>query len=539
VRSLLLAFALVLALPVSSALAAGTLTVGITGAGAVSGSGIDCSRDAGPTTGTCSVLVKDVTECETDPKPHCTTDTGIAAVRAGAAAGFAFDGWTGPCEDPASTICTVTMDGNQRVTARFKDAVTPNVSLVAPGAGALSGTVAVGATASDNVAVDRVEFSVRGVVTFVDSTAPYGGNFNTTSVADGAATITATAIDTSGLAKSASVSTTIDNTKPALAVTGPDKQAFTLGTTQSWAIAASDPTSGIAQVRCSLVAFGTPPSFGLCSTGVTAHSVTGKPEGAYTFSVRALDAAGNVSDVTRTFKIDATAPDTMIASGLDDGAATRDAALTWALSSDESATFECRVYPAALTPGAFAPCSDGASHTASGFAPGVYAFEARATDAVGNVDASPVKRTFTILAPLPVSPATVVAAAVTPSVGGGAARAAAPPQIVVTLGFSFSSLAKATKLAGLVVKNIPAGATVTVKCPKGCAKKSFKKAKVSGQLSLQIVVKKPLKLGTKLTVIVSKPGSSSAVKVLTIRARKAPLVTTQCQPEGSSKPAAC
>ena len=40
-------------------------------------------------------------------------------------------------------------------------------------------------------------------------------------------------------------------------------------------------------------------------------------------------------------------------------------------------------------------------------------------------------------------------------------------------------------------------------------------------------------------MIVSKPGASSAVKVLTIRARKAPLVSTLCQPEGSPKPAAC
>jgi hypothetical protein len=288
------------------------------------------------------------------------------------------------------------------------------------------------------------------------------------------------------------------------------------------------------------VAVGAPASFGSCS-GANAHSVTNQSEGAYTFSVRAVDAAGNASELTRNFKIDATAPDTTIASGLDDGAATREASLTWALESGESATFECRVYPAALTPGAFAPCSDGASHTASGFAPGVYAFEARATDAVGNVDASPVRRTFTIEAPLPPAPVTVVGAGAgfsAGAVGGGAARAAAP-QIVVTLGFSFSSFPKATKLSNLVVKNIPAGATVTVKCPKGCAKKSFKKAKVSGQLSLQIVAKNPLKIGTKLTVIVSKPGSSSAVKVLTIRARKVPLVTTQCQPEGSSKPAPC
>jgi hypothetical protein len=53
------------------------------------------------------------------------------------------------------------------------------------------------------------------------------------------------------------------------------------------------------------------------------------------------------------------------------------------------------------------------------------------------------------------------------------------------------------------------------------------------------VLKKQLKVGTEITVIVSKPGASSAVKVLTIRARKAPLVTTLCQPEGSAKPVAC
>ena len=42
-----------------------------------------------------------------------------------------------------------------------------------------------------------------------------------------------------------------------------------------------------------------------------------------------------------------------------------------------------------------------------------------------------------------------------------------------------------------------------------------------------------------ITVVVSKPGSGSAVKILKIRARKSPQLTTQCQPEGASKPAAC
>ena len=53
------------------------------------------------------------------------------------------------------------------------------------------------------------------------------------------------------------------------------------------------------------------------------------------------------------------------------------------------------------------------------------------------------------------------------------------------------------------------------------------------------MTRKKLKVGTEIRVVVSKPGMSSAVKVLTIRARKAPLVSTLCQPEGSPKPAAC
>ena len=57
--------------------------------------------------------------------------------------------------------------------------------------------------------------------------------------------------------------------------------------------------------------------------------------------------------------------------------------------------------------------------------------------------------------------------------------------------------------------------------------------------TLKALARRPLKVDTTITVIVSKPGHTSAVKVLEIRARKAPLVTTQCQPEGASEPVAC
>ena len=47
--------------------------------------------------------------------------------------------------------------------------------------------MSLGATASDNVGVDRVEFKVRGVVVATDTSAPFSANFDTKTVADGAA----------------------------------------------------------------------------------------------------------------------------------------------------------------------------------------------------------------------------------------------------------------------------------------------------------------------------------------------------------------
>ena len=74
-------------------------------------------------------------------------------------------------------------------------------------------------------------------------------------------------------------------------------------------------------------------------------------------------------------------------SGIEDGATTtrHDAGVD---ARRQRAGRDLRVprLPGRADPGPFAPCSSGAAHTASGFAPGVYTFETRATDAVGNVE---------------------------------------------------------------------------------------------------------------------------------------------------------
>ena len=134
-------------------------------------------------------------------------------------------------------------------------------------------------------------------------------------------------------------------------------------------------------------------------------------------------------------------------SGVADGATTSETSLTWAFASEPGASFACRVYPAALTPGPFAPCSAAGSHTAAGFAPGVYAFEVRATDAAGNVEAGSAKRTFTVV-PAP--------AAASGSASGLSAASKSAPQIRVNVTFTFkNSTKKQTTLTSLMVPGRP------------------------------------------------------------------------------------
>ncbi|HET6551438.1 MAG TPA: hypothetical protein VFG79_23425, partial [Solirubrobacter sp.] len=242
--------------------------------------------------------------------------------------------------------------------------------------------------------------------------------------------------------------------------------------------------------------------------------------------------AGNTRSLSRRFTIDATPPETTIASGLADGATTTATALEWGFESSEpGSTFACRIYPAALTPGAFAPCSGNGAHAASGFAPGVYTFEVIATDAVGNVDPTPAKRTFTVAAPQesPAPPVPPTRPVILPGPPPGPTTPAetARPQIFVSLVFGFHSNRRTTRLTRLVVKRVPKGATVKARCKRGCARKKYTKRHARGTVSLKKLVRhKRLRVGTKITVTVSKRGMRSMTKVLKIRKRRAPSVRT-------------
>ena len=101
---------------------------------------------------------------------------------------------------------------------------------------------------------------------------------------------------------------------------------------------------------------------------------------------------------SRTFTVDTAAPNTTIDSG-PTGTITTNSA-TFAFSSSETgSSFECRLDGPGAATGTYGTCTS--PRILGSLADGTYTFLVRATDAAGNVDASPASRTFTVDATAP------------------------------------------------------------------------------------------------------------------------------------------
>jgi chitodextrinase len=176
------------------------------------------------------------------------------------------------------------------------DTTPPTVSLTAPTAGAtVSGTITVSATASDNVGVVGVQFKLNGAnLQAEDTTAPYAIAWNTTAVANGSYTLTATARDAAGnQATAAGVTVTVSNaaadTTPPSTPTGLSATAVSASQINlAWAAATDN--VGVTGYRIyrggSQIATASTTSYQ--DAGLSASTT-------YTYTVAAYDAAGNVS----------------------------------------------------------------------------------------------------------------------------------------------------------------------------------------------------------------------------------------------------
>lgn len=115
------------------------------------------------------------------------------------------------------TFSAVAYDGvgyttTATVTVTVADTTKPTVSITTPANGAtVTGTVTVNATASDNVGVTRVEFSIDGVLHTTDTTAPYSASVDALALTSAVHTITAKAYDMAGNSQTGAVSVTVLN----------------------------------------------------------------------------------------------------------------------------------------------------------------------------------------------------------------------------------------------------------------------------------------------------------------------------------------
>ena len=123
-----------------------------------------------------------------------------------------------------NTSTSISVTVNNVVT----DTTPPTVSMTAPVAGAVAGTITVTATAADNIGVAGVQFLLDGVsLGAEDTAAPYSISWNTAATTNGTHVLTARARDAAGNnTTSTSVSVTVNNvvtdtTPPTVSMTAP------------------------------------------------------------------------------------------------------------------------------------------------------------------------------------------------------------------------------------------------------------------------------------------------------------------------------
>jgi hypothetical protein len=146
-------------------------------------------------------------------------------------------------------------------------------------------------------------------------------------------------------------------------------------------------------------------AFAPCTSPLTTATLA---DGSHTFEVRAIDTAANTdpSPTSRAFIVDTTEPDTAITGN--PPASTSDNTPTFAFSSPETGTFECRVDAAS-----FAACTS--PYTTAPLSQGSHTFSVRAIDAAGNVDGSPATHAFTIAVPQQAAPTPTPSVTPTPT----------------------------------------------------------------------------------------------------------------------------
>jgi chitodextrinase len=176
-----------------------------------------------------------------------------------------------------------------KLSVQAPDTTAPTAAITSPADGdTVYGPVTVTATAADNQAVAAVDLLVDGTVVGSDSTAPYSFTWSATAV--GNHTLQARARDGAGnTATSAAVTVTVpaDTTAPSAPGTPSSTGVGTTAATLTWAAATDDRAVTGYQVLRDGTLVGESAALNWTDTGLSSGTT-------YSYTVRAVDAAGNV-----------------------------------------------------------------------------------------------------------------------------------------------------------------------------------------------------------------------------------------------------
>jgi len=199
----------------------------------------------------------------------------------------------------------------------------PTTAMIAPANNAaISGTYTLSASASDQVAVTKVEFYRDGATllgTSASTASPYSFSWDTTSVTDGTYALTSKAYNagsTNNSTVSSPINVLVDNTPPVVNFTAPTNNAFVAGKTVSITANATDTGgSGVKQVDLYIDGSSTAAATDTAAPYAYTWDSTGVNNGVHTLVLKATDNAGNITtSSTDTVTVDNAKPTTSISS---------------------------------------------------------------------------------------------------------------------------------------------------------------------------------------------------------------------------------
>ena len=200
----------------------------------------------------------------------------------------------------ALTAAEIATDLNTPVSPPVADTTPPSAGITSPTNGAtVSGSVTISATASDNVGVAGVQFTLNDAnLGAEDTSSPYNTSWNTSGVAPGTYALKARARDAAGnQATSAAVSVTVsapapDTTAPTVSISSPANGTTVSGTTTL--VAAASDNVGVAGVRFRVdgIDLGTED----ISAPFEALWTPGSALGTHSLTAVARDGAGNTTE---------------------------------------------------------------------------------------------------------------------------------------------------------------------------------------------------------------------------------------------------